>query len=81
MLDVERKMFDVERKMFDVERYVMCTCTYIHTNTIGVIEHRIQTACVHECQGLEGWFHKDRGKDSEHFKKFCCKGTVWCSCM
>ena len=34
----------------------------IHTTPIGIIEHRIQTACVHECQGLEGWFHKDRGE-------------------
>ena len=42
--------------------YITHDIHYIHTTPIGIIEHRIQTACVHKCQGLEGWFHKDRGK-------------------
>ena len=47
---------------------LLCACYIthdihdIHTTLIGIIGDRIQTACVHECQGLEGRFHMDRGE-------------------
>ena len=66
--------------MLDVERYVMCTCTCIQP-PLESLNTEYKLPVYMSVRDWKGGFTRTEVKDSKNFEKFCCKGTVWSSCM